>query len=180
MRSDRLDELVSQAAAGDRSALDALLRRIEPKTMAICTRVLPNYHDAQEACQDALGQVADNIATFDGRSQFTTWLHAVAGNSARMTYRRLCQRSRENVVPDAAAEKPDPRTTSVIAGTRLDLLEALDRLDREQPQLGSPWLLRDLFGQSYAEIAEHLDLPLGTVKARIHQARHEMRILLGR
>ena len=67
--------------------------------------------------------------------------------------------------------RSDPRTTSVIAGSRLDLLEALEALESSHPQLVQPLVLRDLGALSYAEIADELDVPLGTVKARIHQAR---------
>ncbi len=68
-------------------------------------------------------------------------------------------------------EKPDPRTTSVIAGTRLDLLEALETLERDRPQMVTPLVLRDVYGLSYEEIALEVGAPLGTVKSRIHDAR---------
>jgi RNA polymerase sigma-70 factor (ECF subfamily) len=73
-------------------------------------------------------------------------------------------------MPDA----PDPRTTSVIAGTRLDLLDALDELEQSHPVLVESFVLRDLGEMSYTEIAELTDTKLGTVKDRIHQARKFM------
>uniref|UniRef100_UPI0030F717A7 sigma factor-like helix-turn-helix DNA-binding protein n=1 Tax=uncultured Nocardioides sp. TaxID=198441 RepID=UPI0030F717A7 len=73
---------------------------------------------------------------------------------------------------------PDPRTTSVIAGTRLDLLEAMETLEREHPQLVEPLLLRDVYGLPYDEIASLLGIPLGTVKAQIHHGRRLARPLL--
>ncbi|MDO3398365.1 RNA polymerase subunit sigma-24, partial [Nocardioides sp. SOB44] len=69
---------------------------------------------------------------------YTTWWPGVAPNSARSTYRRM---KNQAVPADPLAvgggrlERPDPRTTSVIAGTRLDLLEAMETLEREHPQL---------------------------------------------
>jgi RNA polymerase sigma-70 factor (ECF subfamily) len=62
----------------------------------------------------------------------------------------------------------------VIAGSRLDLLEALDALELKHPQLVQPLVLRDLGAMSYSEIADELHMPLGTVKARIHQARKQV------
>jgi len=135
--------------------------------------------DAEEACQDALLQVAENIAAFRGRSKFTTWLYAVATNSARMTLRLHCRRRQKELYAETTVEAADPRTTSVIAGTRLDLLDALDRLGSEKADLVPPLVLRDLCGLSYKEVADHLSLPIGTIKARIHDARQEMRLLLG-
>ena len=75
-------------------------------------------------------------------------------------------------------QKPDPRTTSVIAGTRLDLLEAMETLERDHPQMVEPLLLRDVYGMSYEEIAEQVGAPLGTIKAQIHHGRKLVRPLL--
>jgi RNA polymerase sigma factor (sigma-70 family) len=77
--------------AGDRrdaAALDALLAEIRPPVLRRCARLLPCYQDAEEACQDALLQVALTIGRFEGRSLFSTWLYVVVANSARQTYRR--------------------------------------------------------------------------------------------
>ena len=74
--------------------------------------------------------------------------------------------------------KPDPRTTSVIAGTRLDLLEAMEELEREHPQMVEPLLLRDVYGMSYEEIAVQVGVPLGTIKAQIHHGRKLVRPML--
>ena len=76
------------------------------------------------------------------------------------------------------SSNPDPRTTSVIAGTRLDLLEAMETIERDHPQYVEPLLLRDVYGMSYEEIAQQVDAPLGTVKAQIHHGRKLARPLL--
>ena len=77
-----------------------------------------------------------------------------------------------------AADRPDPRTTSVIAGTRLDLLDAMETIEVDHPQYVQPLLLRDVYGLPYDEIAELVDAPLGTVKAQIHHGRKLARPLL--
>ena len=66
----------------------------------------------------------------------------------------------------------------MIAGSRLDLLEALEVLGNDRPELVEPLVLRDVQQLDYNEIARLLDLPLGTVKSRIHAARHAVRPLL--
>lgn len=172
-----LDALAKEAAAGDREALERLLAEIQPRVQRICGRMLLYPQDAEEAAQDALLLVATKIHTFAGRSKFTTWLHAVASNSARGTYRTLKRRAAERPSDDLPPS-PDPRTTSVIAGSRLDLLEALDVLGNDRPELVEPLVLRDVQQLDYNEIARLLDLPLGTVKSRIHAARHAVRPLL--
>ena len=75
-------------------------------------------------------------------------------------------------------QRPDPRTTSVIAGTRLDLLEAMETLERDHPQFVEPLLLRDVYGLPYEEIATLIGAPLGTIKAQIHHGRRLVRPML--
>ncbi len=139
--------------------------------------MLLHPQDAEEATQDALLLVATRIHQFDGRARFTTWLHAVAANSARSTYRTLKRRSAERPT-DELPPAPDPRTTSVIAGSRLDLLEALEVVGAQRPELVEPLVLRDVQQLDYNEIAALLGIPVGTVKSRIHSARQAVRPLL--
>ena len=174
---DELDALALRAAAGDRDALEELLAAVQPRVRRICGRMLLFPEDAEEAAQDALLLVATRIGSFAGRSRFTTWLHAVASNSARSTYRTLKRRAAERLT-DELPVAADPRTTSVIAGSRLDLLEALEVVGAERPELVEPLVLRDVQQLDYAEIARLLDVPLGTVKSRIHSARAAVRPLL--
>ena len=168
------EELARRAADGDRAALDELLRLIEPRVLRQVSRFLPYRQDAEEATQDVLLKVATRIGTFEGRSKFSTWLYEVTANQARQTYRSLRRRAAESTT-DVPVERPDPRTTSVIAGSRLDLLDALERLETEHPDLVRAFVLRDLSDLEYADIARLLDVPVGTVKARIHHARRYVR-----
>src|SRR5262249_29397060 len=149
-----------------------------PQVMRQCRRILPCHQDAEEASQDTLLQVALKISTFDGRSRFSTWLYVVAANCARQTYRSLKRRAAEQTASELPLDRPDPRTTSVIAGSRLDLLDALEQLEAHRPELVAPLVLRDLCQLSYEEAAGQLGIPLGTVKSRIHDARRHVRTLL--
>ena len=176
---DEIDELARRAQGGDRDALEALLREIRPRALNVCRGVLPYTPDAEDACQEALINIAAKIGSWGGRGRFTTWMHVVAVNSARSTYRRMkSQAAPSDPQATAAMEKPDPRTTSVIAGTRLDLLDAMETLERDHPKFVEPLLLRDVYGLSYEEIAEQVGAPLGTVKAQIHHGRKLVRPLL--
>jgi RNA polymerase sigma-70 factor (ECF subfamily) len=172
-----LGALAERASAGDKAAMDDLLRAIRPRVLRICKSVLPYSADAEDAAQEAMLNIATKVHTYSGRSSFSTWMHSVAANSARSTYRKLKRTAQAAHSPEQA-EKPDPRTTSVIAGTRLDLLEALETLERDRPQMVTPLVLRDVYGLSYEEIAAEVGAPLGTVKSRIHDAREVVRPLL--
>lgn len=179
---EEIDDLARRAQAGDADALEVLLGAVRPRALSACRSVLPHLPDAEDACQEALLNVSRKIGSWHGRGRFTTWLHAVCVNSARSTYRRLKNQAVPADPTELTAagplERPDPRTTSVIAGTRLDLLEAMEVIERDHPQLVQPLLLRDVHGLAYDEIAQLLELPLGTVKAQIHHGRKLTRPLL--
>jgi RNA polymerase sigma factor (sigma-70 family) len=172
-----VEALAVGAAAGDAAALDELLGAIRPDVLRRCSRILPHSGDAEDACQEALLAVARGISGFAGRSKFTTWLYPVVANTAFATYRRM-RRTADEAGLDVAPEIADPRRVSVLAGTRLDLVEALERLRAEQPHVVEAVVLRDLMGLDYAEIASRLDVPLGTVKSRINHGRAGLRELL--
>jgi RNA polymerase sigma-70 factor, ECF subfamily len=173
---DDVDELARRAQGGDRAALEELLTVVRPRCLSVCRQVLPYTPDAEDACQEALINIANKIGSWGRQGRFTTWMHVVAVNSARTTYRRMKNQAiSSDVLP---LEKPDPRTTSVIAGTRLDLLEALETIEREHPQFVEPLILRDVYGMSYDDIAQQIGIPLGTVKAQIHHGRKLVRPML--
>lgn len=171
-----VEKLASRAAQGDRDALEVLLAAIRADVLRMCARFLPNREDAEEACQDTLLAVARGISRFDGRAAFRTWLHRVAANRSRSTYQALRRRSAAEVQGAPPPERPDPRRTSVVAGTRLDLLDGLAGLG---PELAEPVALRDVLGLGYREIAALLRLPEGTVKSRISEGRRRLRQHLG-
>ena len=171
-----IETMARAASAGDRPALNALLAAIRPETLRLCARFLPNREDAEEACQDTLLAVARGIGRFQGRSCFRTWLHRLAANRARSTYQDLRRRAIGEAAGVPLPERPDPRRTSVIAGTRLDLLDALEGLAPDHAEAAA---LRDVLGLTYGEIAILLDVPPGTVKSRIHEARRRLRQRLG-
>ena len=176
---DEIDDLARRARDGDRDALEELLGAIRPRALNVCRGVLPFTPDAEDACQEAMINIAAKIGSWGGRGRFTTWMHVVAVNSARSAYRRMKNQAAPSDPQVARAmENPDPRTTSVIAGTRLDLLDAMETLEHDHPKFVEPLLLRDVYGLSYEEIAEQVGAPLGTVKAQIHHGRKLVRPLL--
>ncbi len=166
-----LDDLVRSAQGGDPVALDEVLLRIRPLVLRRCAKFLPHHLDAEDAAQEALLTISRKIDSYAGRGSFVGWVTVITSNTARATYRSLRDRSDRLSLAGDVLDSPDPRTTSVIAGTRLDLLEALDELERHHPALIESFVLRDLGELSYAEIAEMTETRLGTVKDRIHQAR---------
>ncbi len=175
---EALDRRVDQARTGDATALDEVLRSVEPLVLRRCTRFLLYHGDAEEAAQDALLNIATHLGSYDPtKGTFLAWTTVIAANSARSTYRNLKRRSLEQA-GEPPVDRPEPRHTSVIAGSRLDLMEALEQLEASHPTVVESFVLRDLGSLSYAEIATLTETSLSTVKARIHEARLFMRAQL--
>ncbi|MFL6060309.1 MAG: RNA polymerase sigma factor [Marmoricola sp.] len=177
MSADEIDDLAQRAKEGDRDALELLLGVVRPRVLRVCRGVLPHLPDAEDACQDALLRISEKLGSWNGRARFTTWAHVVALNAARSAYRRMRNQAAA-AEPPPGQEQPDPRTTSVIAGTRLDLLDAMEKLEQAHPKLVEPLMLRDVYGMTYEDIARLLDCPVGTVKAQVHRGRQFTRPLL--
>ena len=170
MDFEEIETLGRQAAGGDAAALDKLLVGARPLILARCRRFLPNPLDAEEAAQDSLLAIARRVGTFEGRSKFTTWMYQLTTNASIDTYRKLKRRrSVLEAPPDLVAGGSTP---SVIAGARIDVLDAAEKLDN---RLVEPVFLRDLCELEYSDIAELLDIPVGTVKSRIHDGRAQLR-----
>jgi RNA polymerase sigma-70 factor, ECF subfamily len=172
--TDRSDaELVAAASAGDRRALDALLRRHYDRLYAVCRRLAGNDADAADATQEALLAIVRGLGRFDGRSSFTTWSYRVATNACLDELRR--RRRRPEPRSDHVAE---PVTAAADGQTddRLLLDAALLQLDEE---FRVAVVLRDVGGLDYAQIAEVLQIPPGTVRSRIARGRRHLARLLG-
>jgi RNA polymerase sigma-70 factor, ECF subfamily len=166
------DEALAAAAnSGDRGALEVLLARHLDRIHAICRRVTGHPEDALDATQEALIAVARGLHRYDGRSLFTTWLYRVATNAALDELRRRKRRPEPaELVEDrplgGAGSSSAPVESAVAA--RLDVDAALAGL---RPEFRAAVVLRDLCDMDYAEIAEVLDVPIGTVRSRIARGR---------
>lgn len=161
------DEALAAAAnAGDRGALEVLLARHVDRVHAICRRVTGHPEDALDATQEALIAVTRGLHRYDGRSLFTTWLYRVATNAALDELRRRKRRPE----PAELDEDRSPGGAGVesAVAARLDVDSALAGLT---PEFRAAVVLRDLCDMDYAEIAEVLDVPIGTVRSRIARGR---------
>lgn len=168
--------LVAAAQAGDRAALDALLRRHYDHIYAVCRRITGQDADAADAAQEALLAIVRGLPRFDGRAKFSTWAHRIAHNACIDELRRRGRR------PDPGL--PDLETRPRTDGPALDESVA-DRLRTDEALQALPEdfraavVLRDQLGMDYAEIAEVLGIPPGTVRSRIARGRAALARSLG-
>jgi RNA polymerase sigma-70 factor (ECF subfamily) len=173
------EELARRASRGDAVAMAALLERHFDFVHSVCRRVLRDRGAAEDARQEVLARAAAGIRTFDHRSSFRTWIFVIA--------RRVCLnmlRSQVRVPLPASSsglEPPEVATSSyrnsVEAGVdaRIDVDAALGQLPRSRREVV---VLRYLCDLSYEEIADVLDIPLNTVRTRLHRGLAELRPLL--
>ncbi|HUF33651.1 MAG TPA: sigma-70 family RNA polymerase sigma factor [Acidimicrobiales bacterium] len=165
-------ELVERARDGDQEALDALLRRHHDRIAALCHRMCGNAADAADATQEALIAIVRGLSRFDGRAAFSTWAYRVTTNACLDELRRRSRRpvsGLEAEGPDLAARATRDVADAVAAG--IDVDTALAALPLE---FRTAVVLRDLCGLDYAEMAEVLDIPAGTVRSRIARGRGQL------
>lgn len=166
--------LVERARAGDRAALESLLRRHHDRILAVCHRMCRNRADAEDAAQEALIAIVRGIGRFDSRSRFSTWAYRVTTNCCLDELRR--QRRRPDPVdiddtPEIEAREPGPEVLVEGREQRRMLAGLLDDLPEE---FRIPLVLRDVADLDYASIGEILGLPPGTVRSRIARARSRL------
>ena len=162
------DELVAAAQAGDRAALDILLRRHIDLIHAVCSRLAGNPADAADATQEALIAIVRGLPRFDRRAAPRTWMYRVATNACLDELRRRGRRPRLGL-DDAMAEQSEPGPP--LDRTVTDRLTLDDALARLPDEFRVAVVLRDVQGMDYAQIAEVLQIPLGTVRSRIARGR---------
>jgi RNA polymerase sigma-70 factor (ECF subfamily) len=174
--------LVEAARGGDRSSLDQLLRRHYDRVFAVCRRVTGHESDAADAAQEAMILIVRGLAKFDGRSSFATWVYRIATNASLDELRR---RRRRPALADrdvGGDHDHDPSTADPDAATRVEAIADRMAIDAALADLADdfrvPIVLRDVADFDYAEIADTLGIPVGTVKSRIARGRGALAQLL--
>ena len=167
-------ELISRARKGDRAATDRLLRLHYDGVHAVCRRIVIDRHAAEDATQAAMIAVVRALPGFDGRAKFSTWLYRIATNAAIDEVRRIRRRPLPVDHTEVAPAPVDDRTEWVTE--RLAFETALGSVSEEyRPAL----VLRHVAELDYAEIAEVLGLPVGTVRSRLARGRSQLVQALG-
>ncbi|MET0324489.1 MAG: sigma-70 family RNA polymerase sigma factor [Ilumatobacteraceae bacterium] len=172
--------LVAAAQAGDRAALDALLRRHYDRVHAVCRRIAGSSRDADDAAQEAMISIVRALDRFDGRSAFSTWTYRIATNAALDELRRRGRRPALHAVRD---DDSTPEVVDPAAEQRYQSVadrQAIDAALADLPEdFRAAVVLRDVADLDYAEIAEVLQIPVGTVKSRIARGRGQLADALG-
>jgi len=168
-----LEIRVRQAQAGQRAAVEWLLEREQQRIFAIAYHFL-GPSEAEDAAQEALIKIFSKLGQLRQPQQFRSWSGRVAANLCRD---RLRSRAPVAEPLDLIGDLPSPDDVTGQPDLRAQLAGALQTLT---PTLRLPVLLRDVEQLSCEEVAEALEIPVGTVKSRLHEARKKLRAWLTR
>jgi len=169
------DQLIEAALRGDSAAFGSLVQKYQDRLYRTMLHVVGSPEDARDVVQDAFVKAFLKLETFRRSSAFYTWLYRIAFNTAMSGQRRRRPRS----LDERRECGQEPLDTGAAPGERLEqeelagqLRAALDTLSDEHRTV---LVLRDIDGRGYDEIAEILELPVGTVRSRLHRGRMHLR-----
>lgn len=172
--------LIESALRGNRAAFGALVQRYQDRLYAAMLQVTGSAEEAEDVVQDAFVRAFLKLDTFQSHSQFFTWLYRIAFNSAlsRMRRRRgtmSLDQARE-AVGDEPVDRVDPPDARILRDERVTSVRvALQRLSDDHRTI---LVLREMEDHAYEQIAEILQISIGTVRSRLSRARSQLRLEL--
>ncbi|WP_397571609.1 sigma-70 family RNA polymerase sigma factor [Schlesneria sp. T3-172] len=172
--------LIDNCLAGRREAFGQLVERYQNRLFHSLVHLLGSTEDAQDAAQDAFVQAFEKLGSFRGQSQFYSWLFRIAFNTAvshkrktrRMSVSLEARKDATGVEPSDANPSTEPSYALGVSDRQRLVQQALSELSDE---FRTALVLKEMDGMSYEEIAELVEVPVGTVRSRIHRARIELR-----
>lgn len=164
--SYELSALVEQCLAGDQSAARKFIDLFRGRVYGLCMRMVKEHHDAEDMAQETFVRVFRHLDRWDRERPIEPWILTIAGNRCRTLLSQRKRRPIAQPVEDYVADsRPDMGPANQLAE---ELHLALDKIRAEYRQAFLMFHEREL---SYAEIAEELQCPLGTVKTWVYRAR---------
>ena len=169
-------ELVEQALAGRREATETLAQRHRQAAYLLALQLLGNRDDAMDVAQEAMLRFFASLGTFDRERRVQPWLFTIVRNQVRDLWRRRQRRPGDGL--SEAGEALTRQLVDLTANPEADLRrrELKQRVWRAIAAL--PAAKRDFHDLSYSDIAQVLDIPIGTVMSRLHGARQQLRAQL--
>lgn len=177
-------QLVEALRAGSESAYEALLARFQQPVYNMALRLLNDPSDAADVVQEVFLKVFRNVDGFRGQSSLKTWIYRITVNEAHNQRRWFYRHRRREVGLEEEAENCRPAAEAIRDNGRTPFDHVFERekqrlletaLARINPAFRESVVLRDIADLSYEEIAEVLQLSLGTVKSRILRGREALR-----
>jgi len=170
--------LIAKFKDGDTAAFEQLVRLYQDRVYSLCRHLLGNAHEAEDAAQDSFIKTYRNLRHFTPDASFYTWLYRITVNTC-LDYRKRPFFVSLFTKPEGeeeflAWELPDDLSPERLYESK-QMGQALQQgLQKISPKLKAIIVLKEMEGLSYEEIAEVLEISLGTVKSRLSRARDEL------
>jgi RNA polymerase sigma-70 factor, ECF subfamily len=168
-------ELTRRSQAGDADAFGELVTKYRTKVFSLVCGMVRNEHDARDLAQEGFLKAWQSIHQFEGRSSFYTWLHSITVNLTIYSLRRKGRREEVELNDAIPSFLPDPGVNYQRTEIREQVNAALAKLSREQRAVV---VLKEVEGLQYHEIAEVLNLSMGTVMSRLFYGRKKLQSML--
>lgn len=175
---DTDETLIERTLKGELAAFEILVERHRDVVFRVAARIV-GREEAQDVSQDSFLRAFHRLEGFRGEAPFRLWLLQITQNVA---LNALGRKRRQPIAPDPERVEPtdtDPRRQPAMELERRERRQRLERkLGLLRPEYRTLLVLRELEDLSYEEMAQVLEMPLGTVKGRLHRARGELVELL--
>ena len=169
-------ECVRKLQRGETDAFETLIRRHQKTIFNLVYRMLGDYDEAAEISQEAFLSAYRAIGNFRGEANFSTWLYRIALNHATTRRKSLNIRQQRSVPIENTEPASDPHPGPAESMEKKEIRQRVQQaLNRLEPDDAAVILLRDLQDVSYEEVARVLEIPIGTVKSRLHRARQALK-----
>lgn len=169
-------ECVRKLQRGQTDAFETLVRRHEKTIFNLVYRMLGDYDEAAETSQEVFLSAYRAIGQFRGESNFSTWLYRIALNHATTRRKSLNTRQQRNVSLEMTEPISDPQPGPAETMEKKEIREHVQKaLNNLAPDDATVIVLRDLQDVPYEEVAQLLEIPVGTVKSRLHRARQALK-----
>ncbi len=176
MSEERDEDLVRRYVGGDRSAFGVLVERHERRVYNLALRMTGREEDARDATQEAFLTAFRKLSSFRGEAAFTTWMHRVTINACYDLLRKRRRAPLLDRLPDHEIEPPPAPDHAQATIEAIDVQRAIMEVPED---FRAVLLLHDVQDLAYDDIALALDVPIGTVKSRLHRGRVALARALG-
>ena len=176
-------KLIADCLKGNTAAFGELVSRHQDRLYNTVLRLLDQPEDARDVVQEAFLHAYQSLRSFKGDARFFTWLYRIAVNAAisHKRKKRLVLRLAPTVDGEGGIDPLDPHETN-RPGHALEMAEQEKRVHEALARLSSEHrsvlVLKDMDGMKYEEMADVLNVPIGTIRSRLHRARLELREIL--
>ena len=170
-------KIIKSVIDGKTRDYELLVKKYQLRIISLCQKYTKNYHDAEEVSQEAFVKAFNSLGNFRFESKFYSWLHRIAINCS-LNYINSKEKNREKETISENSGLTDKRISEESPDSYLELENLAGDIkvtyDNLSTDLREVFRLSDIEGLSYEEISNKMNIPIGTVRSRLHRARETL------